>query len=73
MAILHVVQYSLPDVPCGYSFRTQAIVREQVALGLDPVVVTSPRHPRAEEGEVGGVWHYRCVPERSAGGGSGVV
>jgi len=64
MAILHVVQYSLPEMPCGYSLRTQAIVREQAARGLDPVVLTSPRHPRGPESEVGGVRHYRCAPER---------
>jgi PEP-CTERM/exosortase A-associated glycosyltransferase len=67
MAVLHIVQYSLPDVVSGYTIRTQAIVRHQTALGLAPRVLTSPRHPGAGGTEVEGVRHYRCPPERAGG------
>jgi len=67
MAILHLVQYSLPEIASGYTLRTQAIVREQRALGLDPIVVTSPRHPEGDETEIDGVRHYRCRPEARRG------
>lgn len=62
--MLHIVQYSLPQMLTGYTVRTQAIVREQRELGFDPVVVTSPRHPSDREEEVEGVFHHRCPPER---------
>jgi len=66
MSILHVVQFSLPEVCSGYTLRTQAIVREQQALGLEPVVLTSPRHPTDQPCDVRGVRHFRCPPERTA-------
>lgn len=64
MSILHIVQFSLPEISSGYALRTQAVVRTQNALGLKPAVVTSPRHPTDEEREVDGVRHFRCSPER---------
>ncbi len=64
MAVLHIVQFSLPEVHSGYTLRTQAIVRAQKALGLDPLVLTSPRHPGQAEHDQEGVLHYRCTPER---------
>jgi len=64
MAVLHIVQYSLPQIMAGYTVRTQAIVREQQGLGLDPVVLTSPRHPSEAEEEVEGIPHYRCRQEQ---------
>ncbi len=67
MAILHAVQFSLPDIQSGYTLRTQAIVRSQGELGLKPVVVTSPRHPGGREEEVAGVRHYRCAAEGRTG------
>jgi len=66
VAVLHVVQYALPEISSGYTVRTAAIVAHQRALGLDPLIVTSPRHPAAHEGDVEGVFHYRCQPERRA-------
>lgn len=68
MAILHIVQYSLPEIIAGYTLRTQAVVAHQHRLGWDPVVLTSPRHPRAEPVAVDGVPYLRCEPE--AGGAS---
>ena len=64
MGILHIAQYSLPQITSGYTLRTQAILRHQRALGLDPTVVTSPRHPSSVDEEVEGIHHYRCPPER---------
>lgn len=66
MAILHIVQYSLPQLLSGYTVRTQAIVSQQKDFGLDPIVVTSPRHPSGEDEAVEGVQHYRCKPERAS-------
>ena len=43
MRILHVLDHSLP-VQSGYSFRSQAILREQRALGLETAQVTGPKH-----------------------------
>jgi PEP-CTERM/exosortase A-associated glycosyltransferase len=63
MKILHVAQYSLPEVCSGYTLRTQAIARAQKALGLDPTIVTSPRHPAVQPLELDGVQHFRCSPE----------
>jgi PEP-CTERM/exosortase A-associated glycosyltransferase len=64
MAVLHVAQYSLPEVQSGYTIRTQAIVSQEKRLGMAPLVVTSPSHPSAQEQELDGVMHYRCRPER---------
>jgi len=66
MAVLHIVQFSLPEITSGYTIRTQAIVKEQRSLGLNPIVVTSPRHPTPDDAEVDGIPHYRSGPERVA-------
>lgn len=46
MRILHVLDHSLP-VQSGYSFRSQAILREQRRLGIETIQVTSPKHGRS--------------------------
>jgi glycogen(starch) synthase len=46
MRILHVLDHSLP-VQSGYSFRSQAILREQRRLGLETLQVTGPKHGKA--------------------------
>jgi PEP-CTERM/exosortase A-associated glycosyltransferase len=43
MRILHVLDHSLP-YHSGYSFRSDYILRTQRRLGLQPFVVTSPKH-----------------------------
>jgi PEP-CTERM/exosortase A-associated glycosyltransferase len=43
MRILHVLDHSLPYFS-GYSFRSDYIIRTQRRLGLQPFVVTSPKH-----------------------------
>lgn len=43
MRVLHILDHSLPYFS-GYSFRSDYIVRAQRRQGLDPVVLTSPKH-----------------------------
>ncbi len=43
MRVLHVLDHSLPYFS-GYSFRSDYILRTQQRLGLQPFVVTSPKH-----------------------------
>ena len=42
MKILHVLNYSLPQLN-GYTIRSKYIVDFQKALGMEPIVVTSTR------------------------------
>ncbi|MFI5326240.1 MAG: glycosyltransferase, partial [Candidatus Rokuibacteriota bacterium] len=67
MKVLHVLDHSLP-VLSGYSTRSFSIVSFQRALGLDPVVLTTPKHPRpgSEREEIGGIVHHR-TPASSTG------
>lgn len=69
MKVLHVLDHSLP-VLSGYSTRSWNIVTFQRTLGLEPVVVTSPKHPRPGPARevIDGVTHYRTP----AGGASAV-
>ena len=43
MRILHVLDHSLP-LHSGYTFRTRAILKAQMARGWDVACLTSPRH-----------------------------
>ncbi|MDB5698120.1 MAG: glycosyltransferase, exosortase system-associated [Alphaproteobacteria bacterium] len=43
MRILHILDHSLP-LHSGYSFRTRAIVRAQMARGWEVACLTGPRH-----------------------------
>ena len=58
--MLHVLDHSLP-IGSGYSYRARNIVAFQKRLGLDPVVLTSPKQGTASDGRdlVGGIPHYR--------------
>ena len=60
MKVLHVLDHSLP-VMSGYSTRSWNVVRFQREIGLDPVVLTSPKHGRSgPDREVrDGIVHYR--------------
>ena len=49
MKVLHVLNHSLP-LQSGYTFRSRNIFRCQAEQGLDPVVVTSPKHEESWEG-----------------------
>lgn len=60
LRILHVLDHSLP-LQSGYAFRTLALLREQRALGWDPVALTTPKHYLAgpDEEDVEGFHFFR--------------
>lgn len=60
MRVLHVLHTSLPFI-CGYSIRSDYILRYQREMGFEPAVVTSAQHPNGEalQEEVNGVPHWR--------------
>lgn len=60
MKVLHVLDHSVP-LFSGYSFRSQSILEGQVALGFEPVVLTSPKHgsERDDVEEIGNIRYYR--------------
>jgi PEP-CTERM/exosortase A-associated glycosyltransferase len=61
--ILHVLDHSLP-AHSGYTFRTRALMKAQVARGWDVAGVTGVRHPEpGPDGEtVDGLTFYRTPP-----------
>ncbi len=61
--ILHVLDHSLPT-HSGYTFRTRALMKAQVAKGWDVAGVTGVRHPEpGPDGEtVDGLTFYRTAP-----------
>src|ERR1700751_3010271 len=62
MKVLHILDHSIP-IFIGYSFRSAAIIRSQKALGMCPVVLTSPKHGSRANSveEIDGVRHYRTA------------
>ena len=58
--VLHVLDHSLP-IGSGYSYRSRSIVSFQRRLGLEPVVLTSPKQGSESDGRevVDGITHYR--------------
>ena len=62
MRILHVLDHSVP-VFSGYSFRSRSIIHAQRALGLSPVVLTSPKHGSTQDSieEIEGIRYYRTA------------
>jgi PEP-CTERM/exosortase A-associated glycosyltransferase len=61
MRVLHVLDISVPML-AGYTSRSRYIVLNQKALGLDPVVVTSPRFDNqsgASMEEIDGIRYHR--------------
>ncbi len=65
--ILHILDHSLP-AHSGYTFRTRALMKAQVAKGWEVAGVTGVRHPEAgPDGEtVDGLTFYRTPPIASA-------
>ena len=61
--ILHVLDHSLP-AHSGYTFRTRALMKAQVAKGWEVAGVTGVRHPEpGPDGEtVDGLTFYRTPP-----------
>ncbi len=62
MKVLHVLDHSVP-LFSGYSFRSRSIIHAQRALGLQPVVLTSPKHGSPSDGmeEIDGILYYRSA------------
>src|SRR5690242_9114756 len=62
MNILHVLDHSVP-LFSGYSFRSRSIIHAQRALGLHPVVLTSPKHGSSADAveEIEGIRYYRTA------------
>ena len=60
LRILHLLDHSIP-LHSGYTFRTEAILREQRKLGWDTFHLTSPKHtaPSAPEEMVDGLSFFR--------------
>jgi PEP-CTERM/exosortase A-associated glycosyltransferase len=61
--VLHILDHSLP-AQSGYTFRTRAILKAQMALGWDVAAVTSVRHPLPGPAEevVDGLRFFRTPP-----------
>lgn len=61
--ILHILDHSLP-AHSGYTFRTRALMKAQVAKGWEVAGVTGVRHPlEGPDGEtVDGLTFYRTAP-----------
>ncbi|UZK66099.1 TIGR04063 family PEP-CTERM/XrtA system glycosyltransferase [Sphingomonas sp. M1-B02] len=67
MRILHILDHGLP-LQSGYTFRTRAILKAQIARGWEVAAVTGPRHgasPAAAE-LVDGLQFFRTPPVASA-------
>lgn len=60
MRVLHVLHSSLPFV-CGYTIRSEHILRLQHEQGMTPAAVTSAQHPGcgAAREDIGGRAHWR--------------
>jgi PEP-CTERM/exosortase A-associated glycosyltransferase len=63
MKILHILDHSIP-LHSGYAFRSQAILREQRALGWQTFQLTTPKHAVAGRSveEIDGWLFYRTRP-----------
>jgi PEP-CTERM/exosortase A-associated glycosyltransferase len=63
MKILHVLDHSLP-IHSGYTFRTRAILKSQIAMGWEVLGVTGPRYnaPSPDPDEEEGLT-FRRTPE----------
>ena len=57
MRILHVLDHSLP-LHSGYTFRTRAIVKAQLARGWEVACLTGPRHAAGGPGSGGDRRHH---------------
>jgi glycogen(starch) synthase len=65
MKVLHVLDHSVP-LFSGYSFRSANIVKFQKALGMNPIVLTSPKHGSLANDveEIDGIRYYRTAALR---------
>lgn len=69
MKVLHILDHSLPVVS-GYSTRSWSIVSFQRAWGVEPVVLTTPKHPLPGPAEetIDGIVHHRTAAGPGRGG-----
>lgn len=69
MRILHILDHSLP-LQSGYSYRTRALMRAQMALGWDVAGITGLRHSAAgpDADQVDGILFHRTPGGVAAGG-----
>ena len=67
MKILHILDHSLP-IHSGYTFRTRAILKSQIAMGWEVRGVTGPRYnaPTPDPDEEEGLVFQRTPPIASA-------
>ena len=67
MRILHILDHGLP-LHSGYTFRTRAILKAQMARGWEVAAVTGSRHGEApsDRETVDGIDFYRTGPTRAA-------
>lgn len=62
MRILHILDHSIP-LQSGYAFRTQAILKEQRALGWETFHLTGPKQgPAAANEEIVDGWEFDRTP-----------
>ena len=67
MKILHILDHSLP-IHSGYTFRTRAILKSQMAMGWEVRGVTGPRYnaPQPDPAEEEGLRFHRTLPVKPA-------
>ncbi|HEX8302029.1 TIGR04063 family PEP-CTERM/XrtA system glycosyltransferase [Sphingomonas sp.] len=67
MRILHILDHGLP-LHSGYTFRTRALLKAQIARGWEVAAVTGPRHGdyAAADEIVDGLQFHRTPPVNSA-------
>jgi len=62
MRVIHILDHSIP-LQSGYAFRTQAILKEQRALGWETFHLTGPKQgPAAATEEWVDGWHFYRTP-----------
>ncbi len=62
MRVIHILDHSIPT-QSGYAFRTQAILKEQRALGWETFHLTGPKQgPAATTEEWVNGWHFYRTP-----------
>ena len=68
MKILHVLYQSLPN-SAGSSIRSRDIINNQIKIGLNPIIITSPFQNPFQNGEIkeliNGVTYYRTFSNES--------
>ena len=62
MKVLYILDHSVP-LFSDYTFRSRSIIHAQRALGLQPLVLTSPKHGSPSDGmeEIDGIQYYRTA------------